>query len=134
MLSVLRRSPPANLHIIGSPASEMGGPDTMARRMKRVILLAASAIVVAALAASFRGHPVAQTRGAEPRARTAFRVTFGEKQKRETDYTGTVSLSEGRVTELIPWRFFGEDKLEGENGWNLVTRRANMENQPDQPR
>src|SRR6266849_2939310 len=101
--------------------------------MKRVTLLVASVVVVAAIASSFHRNPVAQTRGAEPRARTAFRVTFGEKQERETDYTGTLSLSEGRVTELIPWRFFGEDKLAGDNGWNLVTRRASMETQPDRP-
>src|SRR6266849_5190920 len=102
--------------------------------MKRVTLLVASVVVVAAIASSFHRNPVAQTRADEPRARTAFRVTFGEKQERETDYTGTLSLSEGRVSELIPWRFFGEDKLAGENGWSLVTRRANMESQPDQPR
>jgi hypothetical protein len=102
--------------------------------MKRVILLVASALVVAGLASSFRRNTIAQTKGDEPRARTAFRVTFGERQERETDYTGTLSLSEGRLIELVPWRFFGEDKLEGTSGWSVITRRAIMETHPDQPR
>src|ERR1700736_4971358 len=98
--------------------------------MKRVIIFVASALVVAGLASSFRRNTIAQTKGDEPRARTAFRVTFGERQERETDYTGTLSLSEGRVIELLPWRFFGEDKLEGTSGWSVITRRAMMENHP----
>ena len=68
-----------------------------------------------------------------PSARMAFRITFGEKQERATDYSGRIALSDGRVVELIPWRFFGGDQLQGDRGWKLVTRRANFENQPDRP-
>ena len=67
-------------------------------------------------------------------SRIAVRIGFGERQDRETDYSGTLSLSQGRVTELIPWRFFGDDALDGVTGWKLATRRASLENQPDQPR
>lgn len=101
--------------------------------MKEVILLAAAVVAVTAFASHVHRGPEAQSGGDEPHRGTAFRVTFGEKQEREIDYSGTLSLSEGRVTELIPWRFFGEDRLVGDNGWSLVTRRANMENQPDRP-
>ena len=48
-------------------------------------------------------------------SRIAVRIGFGERQDRETDYSGTLSLSQGRVTELIPWRFFGDDALDGVN-------------------
>jgi hypothetical protein len=78
-------------------------------------------------------NPAPNLSGTAPIARTALRITFGEKQERETDYSGTIALSDGRVTEIIPWRFFGQDKLQGSNGWTLFTRRANFENQPDQP-
>jgi hypothetical protein len=61
------------------------------------------------------------------------RLTFGEKQERETDYSGTLSLSEGRFDELIPWNFFGDDEIRGAAGWKVATRRAPFENQPDQP-
>jgi len=71
---------------------------------------------------------------AVPAAHTAVRMTFGERQDREADYSGTLTLSEGRIIELIPWRFFGQDAIEGPNAWKLFTRRANMEDQPDQPR
>ncbi len=106
--------------------------------MKEVILLAATAVAIAAVAGAVHRSPVAQAvgaqaGGAEPSAKTAFRITFGGPQQRETDYSGTLSDTEGRVIELVPWRFFGEDRLAGDNGWTVVTRRANMENQPDRP-
>src|SRR5207237_733152 len=72
--------------------------------------------------------------GAAPGPRTAIRIGFGERQDRETDYSGVITLSDGQVTELIPWRFFDSDQIQGGNAWKLFTRRANMENQPDQPR
>ncbi|HEV2445128.1 MAG TPA: hypothetical protein VGS58_04370, partial [Candidatus Sulfopaludibacter sp.] len=70
---------------------------------------------------------------AVPAARTAVRITFGERQELVTDYSGTLTLTEGRVTEIIPWRFFGNDQIESAAGWRLTTSRANMENQPDHP-
>src|ERR1044071_3423675 len=77
--------------------------------------------------------PVLHAQTGAPSARTAIRITFGEQQDHVTDYSGTVTLSEGRVVELIPWRFFGDDQLQGENGWKITTRRGNFENQPDRP-
>ena len=63
----------------------------------------------------------------------AIRITFGEKQERETDYSGTITLSEGRLIELIPWRFFGNDRLNGPSSWTVHTRRANMKLSPTSP-
>src|SRR5258708_35935723 len=102
--------------------------------MKHFTLFAALAAVLAFFAISRGQNPATRPAGAAPTARTAFRVTFGELQERETDYSGTVTLSEGRAIELLPWRFFGNDKIDGPSAWTLHTRRANMENQPDQPR
>jgi len=101
--------------------------------MRRLILFVA-VVAIAFLSYTLGQNQAPRPGGAAPVARTAIRIAFGEKQERETDYSGTISLSQGRVEELIPWRFFGTDAVDGETGWKLVTRRANLENQPDQPR
>lgn len=78
-------------------------------------------------------RPVTYAQTGVPPARTGITITFGEKQEATFDYSGNLSLSEGRVETLIPWRFFGGDALQGADGWKLVTRRGNFENQPDRP-
>ena len=102
--------------------------------MKRLTLFVVVAAAIAFFSYSPGQNQAPRPSGAAPAARTAIRITFGEKQERETDYSGTISLSQGRVAELIPWRFYGTDAIEGDTGWTLVTGRANLENQPDQPR
>ena len=104
--------------------------------MKKWIPWTATAGALAFLVFSVAQTPrrPASAPGAAPPPRAAIRILFGEKQERETDYSGSLTLSEGRVVELIPWRFFGADRLNGANSWTLVTRRAAMEDQPDQPR
>jgi len=102
--------------------------------MKPFVLLAAAAGLAVFLAYSLAQNQTQRPTAAAPAPRMAMRITFGERQERETDYSGSLTLNEGRVTEIIPWRFFGEDRLDGANGWKLFLRRGNMESQPDQPR
>jgi len=102
--------------------------------MKPFVLFAAGAALLAFFAFSLAQNQPARPAAGAPAPQAALRITFGERQDRETDYSGSLTLSDGRVTELIPWRFFGEDRLDGVNAWKLFLRRANMENQPDQPR
>ena len=102
--------------------------------MKRFPWFVAAAAAIAFVSFSPGQNPPARPAGAAPPARTAIRIAFGERQEHETDYSGTLQLSPGRVIELIPYRFFGTDGLTGADGWRLTTRRANFENQPDQPR
>src|SRR5579872_2959710 len=102
--------------------------------MKRFFALATASAAVVLVSLSLGQNQPAPPSGAAPAARTAIRIAFGERQARETDYSGTLSLSDGRVVELIPYRFFGGDQLTGADSWKLTTKRANMENQPDQPR
>ncbi|HEV3202611.1 MAG TPA: hypothetical protein VGZ73_32180 [Bryobacteraceae bacterium] len=101
--------------------------------MKRWILVTAAACALAFFVRSQQQNLTPAPNRAAPAARTALRITFGERQERETDYSGTLALSDGRVSELIPWRFFGQDAIQGESGWMLLTRRGNYENQPDKP-
>ena len=111
--------------------------DTLAAKVimrTRWIPLAATALAaVLFLMCGPHRVPVLHAQAGAPAARTAVAITFGELQERVTDYSGTLSLSEGRVAALIPWRFFGGDQLQGADGWKLETRVASMENQPDKP-
>ncbi len=103
--------------------------------MKPLILVAG----IGFLFAFFRSgggaqNPLQRTNSAEPRTATAVFITFGELQERETDYSGTLSTSDGRIVDLIPWRFFGADRIAGQNSWTMRTNSANFEDQPDKPR
>jgi hypothetical protein len=103
-------------------------------RIRQVTFLAGGIGTLAFLAYSLAQEQGRRSPGIAPSARLAIRIAFGEMQERETDYSGTLTLNEGHVAEIIPWRFFGGDRLDGANSWTLHTRRANMENQPDDPR
>src|SRR5260370_3002969 len=102
--------------------------------IKQLTLLTVGVGIFAFLAYSLAKERRPQAPGVAPPVRLAIRITFGELQERETDYSGTLTLNEGHVAEIIPWRFFGGDRLDGSSSWTLRTRRANMENQPDDPR
>src|SRR5260370_21768327 len=102
--------------------------------IKQLTLLTVGVGIFAFLAYSLAKERRPQAPGIAPPAHQAIRITCGELQDRDTDYYGTLTLNEGRVAEIIPWRFFGGDRLDGSSSWTLHTRRANMENQPDDPR
>lgn len=102
--------------------------------MRRWIPFAMSAGLLGLLFYALAQNPPRQPPGATPAPHIAIRILFGERQERETDYSGSLTLSEGRVTKVIPWRFYGDDRILGDNAWRLVTRRGNIEDQPDQPR
>src|SRR5579872_5676895 len=98
--------------------------------MKRFTMFLLAAAIVAFISFSVAQNQPARPAGSAPAARTAIRIAFGERQEREADYSGTISLSQGSVVELIPYRFYGPDQVNGTNGWRVNTRRANLENQP----
>ncbi|HEV1283964.1 MAG TPA: hypothetical protein VNU44_01600 [Bryobacteraceae bacterium] len=102
--------------------------------MRQWIPFALSAGLLGLLVYALGQNPPRQAAGAVPAPHLAIRILFGEKQERETDYSGSLTLSEGRVTGVIPWRFYGDDQIQGDNAWQVVTRRGNIEDQPDQPR
>jgi hypothetical protein len=100
--------------------------------MKRWIVVATATAMLVVFVRS-QQNPAPGPAAAAPAVHSALRVTFGERQQAEIDYSGTIALSDGTVSEILPWRFFGQDRLQGPNGWMLVTHRANFENQPDRP-
>src|SRR5260370_6128613 len=75
--------------------------------IKQLTLLTVGVGILAFLAYSLAQERRPQASGIAPPVHQAIRITFGELQERETDYSGTLTLNEGRVAEIIPWRFFG---------------------------
>src|SRR5438552_2139937 len=63
----------------------------------------------------------------------SFKVTFGDLQEAALDYSGSVSLSSGKVVSITPWRFVRDDAVNSST-WKLKLQRMLFENQPDLPR
>src|SRR5438105_2697482 len=63
-----------------------------------------------------------QSGGAPAAGLTSFRIVFGALQERGADYSGSVSLSGGRVVRVAPWRFFGGDAVDGSGQWKLTIK------------
>ena len=61
------------------------------------------------------------------------RLTFGELQEREKDYSGSIEASQGRVEAVHPWRFAQTDSVDGAS-WKLALDLRPFENQPNEPR
>jgi len=64
----------------------------------------------------------------------SLRIVFGEKQESTRDYSGSISVTQGRILNIQPWRFFSADAVNGTAGWRLQLKYAVFENQPDHPR
>ncbi len=99
----------------------------------------AFAVTLATLAAALLSHNWIQSAplqsGAELATRpTTIRIVFGEKQERSLDYSGSISLSDGQLIRLAPWRFFGGDSVTTPNQWKLTIKKIAFESQPDQAR
>jgi hypothetical protein len=50
-----------------------------------------------------------------------FRVTFGLKDKKATDWSGKVEISGGQIVAISGWRFEEQDAVDGVRGWNCRT-------------
>jgi hypothetical protein len=102
--------------------------------MKKVLFIALGALPLVLLSLNWSPVALMQTSGAIADNAVSFRVVFGEKQERPKDYSGSISLSAGKLLGIKPWRFFGTDTIEGGAAWKLQTKAAVFEAQPDMPR
>jgi hypothetical protein len=50
------------------------------------------------------------------------KVRLGLEDKEATDWSGTVTVSPGKVTLISGWRFLQQDKVDGITGWSCRTR------------
>jgi hypothetical protein len=100
--------------------------------MKRILLIALPLFPAALMYFHTTRSAPAEQPGQRAAQAVSFRVVFGWKQEKALDYSGSISLSEGKVLTVKPWRFFGDDSVKG-SSWKLALRKTAFENQPDKP-
>src|SRR5688500_9394013 len=66
-------------------------------------------------------------------AAISIRILFGELQSATRVYDGSLTLSQGKVARLLPFRFFREDAVAGTASWKLTTKRVPFENRNGRP-
>ena len=72
--------------------------------------------------------------GRLPEKSMSFRIIFGERQVRQEDYSGSLTLTQGHVLHVTPWRLFGDDSTNPNGSWKVHIKRISFENQPEDPR
>ncbi len=98
----------------------------MARITRLVLPLALLLVVLWAFpsANSPRGAVAAPAAPPAPEdAESSFRILLGLTDEKSTPWDGSVSVTEGAVARIEPWRFDDGDRLEG-NTWKLATHQA----------
>src|SRR5690348_2631866 len=78
-------------------------------RMKIWFFLALVGVTLVSLEWS-RSAPLQNTAAPADGVRS-FKVTFGDLQEAALDYSGSVSLSSGKVVRVAPWRFVRDDAV-----------------------
>src|SRR5208283_4225271 len=102
--------------------------------MRKIVLPAIVALsAILAFVPRNRSAPM-QAPGPLPDKTLSFRIIFGERQERLEDYSGSVTLSEGRVVDVMPWRLFNEDTVNPDLTWKVHVKHVQFENQPNDPR
>lgn len=101
--------------------------------MPRKALFLVPLLAACWIALTWSGSPPVSAAPDLPRDAVGFRIVFGDKRDQPADYSGSISLSAGRVVRLTPWRFLAGDAIQGSNGWKLQVKRLRFENQPDKP-
>ncbi len=62
------------------------------------------------------------------------RLRFGLNDQEATDWSGTVTVTPGRVALIGGWRFAQQDKVDGITGWQARTRPAVLEKRSNNPK
>lgn len=109
----------------------------MGAMRKRIVGSAAVILFFMALSVRWlwQTQPVqAQAQSVPDGSAVSLRIVFGEKQESTRDYSGSITMSQGRVLAIQPWRFFGGDAVNGTSGWRLNLKYAVFESQPDHSR
>ena len=101
--------------------------------MRRIGTLSMIALIaVLALIPRDRSAP-ALAPGPLPDKTLSFRIIFGERQERLEDYSGSLTLNQGKVVNVMPWRLFKEDGVSPDGTWKVHVKRMEFENQPKDP-
>src|SRR5271157_35412 len=101
--------------------------------MRRIGVLSIIALIaILALIPRDRSAPT-QSPGPLPDKTLSFRIVFGERQERLEDYSGSLTLNQGKVVKVMPWRLFKEDGVNLDGTWKVHVKRMEFENQPKDP-
>lgn len=84
----------------------------MSARTRRYAVALVVVVLMIVVAAS-------QKQSVQPRH--VFRITFGFKDKKATDWSGKVEISDGEIVSLTGWRFEEKDEVVGREGWKCRT-------------
>ena len=91
--------------------------------MRRIGMLSIIALIaILALIPRDRSAPM-QAPGPLPDKTLSFRIVFGERQERLEDYSGSLTLSQGKVVNVMPWRLFQEDTVNPDGTWKVHVKR-----------
>jgi len=102
--------------------------------MRRIgIISIISLIAILALIPRDRSAPM-QAPGPLSDKTLSFRIVFGERQERLEDYSGSLTLNQGKVVNVMPWRLFKEDTVNPDATWKVHVKHFQFENQPKDPR
>jgi hypothetical protein len=101
--------------------------------MKKIFALLAAILAAVFLSRNWIQSAPLQSGGPPATRPVSFRIVFGEKQERSEDYSGSITLTEGKIVKLTPWRFFGTDSVQPPNQWKLTIKPMVFESQPDHP-
>jgi hypothetical protein len=82
-----------------------------ARFRRSAVAVLAVGVMIAVAASQKKDEP----------PRHVFRLTFGLKDKRPSDWSGQVAVSGGEVTRIVGWRFEGKDAIDDVRGWTCRT-------------
>ena len=61
----------------------------------------------------------------------SMRVTFGYLRLGARKYDGSLTVGNGKLLKVEPWRFFQQDQVNADGTWKLDIKRVVFENQPD---
>jgi hypothetical protein len=98
------------------------------RKILPFLLIAPAAVL---LLLSWRRTSATQTSGEFADSRVTFQLLFGAHLERTGDYSGSVSLSAGRIVEIAPHHFFRGDALGDNNSWKLQIKAFDWQDQAD---
>ena len=105
-------------------------------RMRSLVwIIPPSLLVLFVFAALLNPSPQPVQAVAQPAetAAISIRILFGELQGATRVYDGSLTLSQGKVARLLPFRFFREDAVAGTASWKLTTKRVPFENRNGRP-
>ena len=98
-------------------------------RMMRLILVMVLIVVLAwaFLPKGRRQSSIAATPAPlMPDSEMSFRILLGLTDTKVTPWDGTISVTEGTIVSLEPWRFDDNDAVNGTSGWKLSTHQVRV--------